>query len=111
MSCDFGVWFPHQRLSDQEAGKLYIRLCEGDISGVQAHPAVDAFYGDLIARHPEIDSIPEERVGDFDYCPWSCAIDRSPGHVITACVWTKAEYVDQLIHELARKHGVAVFDP
>jgi hypothetical protein len=111
MSCDFGVWFPHKRLSNKESGELYVRLCESDISGIQPHPAVDAFYAELTAKHPEIDTIPEDRVDDHDYCPWSCALDRSDGHVIMACVWSKANYVTELVHELARKHGLAVYDP
>jgi len=111
MSCDFGVWFPHQRLSDSEAGKLYRRLCQSDTSGVQPRPAVDAFYADLIAKHPEIDTIPDDRIDDHDYCPWSCALDRSPGHVIMPCVWSKADYVEELVHELAQRHGLAVYNP
>jgi hypothetical protein len=111
MSCDFGVWFPHSRLSDREAVELYHRLCESDISGVQPHPAVDAFYAEVTAKHPEIDTVPEDRIDDHDYCPWSCALDRSPAHVIMTCVWPKADYVTRLVHELARKHGLAVFDP
>ena len=111
MSCDFGVWFPHQRLSNEEAGELYLRLCESDITGIQPHPAVDAFYAELTAKHPEIDTVPEDRLDDHDYCPWSCALDRSPGHVIMPCVWSKADYVTRFIHELARKHGLAVYDP
>ena len=111
MSCDFGVWFPHQRLSNKEAGALYVRLCESDIGGVQPHPAVDAFYEELTAKHPEIDTIPEDRVDDHDYCPWSCALDRSPGHVIMSCVWSKADYVTRFVHELAIRHGLAVYDP
>ena len=57
MSCDFGVWFPHARLSNREAGALYVRLCNGDTSGIQPHPAVDAFYSELTAMHPEIDTV------------------------------------------------------
>src|SRR5712664_3076942 len=91
MSCDFGVWFPHRRLSNREAGELYVCLCESDISGVQPHPAVDAFYAELTAKHPEIDTVPEDRIDDHDYCPWSCALDRSPAHVIMTCVWPKAD--------------------
>ncbi len=111
MSCDLGVWFPHNRLSNQEASALYGRLCEGDTGGVQPHPAVDAFYTELTARHPEIDTVPDDRIDDHDYCPWSCAIDRSPGHVIMSCVWPKADYVTGLVHQLARTHGLAVYDP
>jgi len=111
MSCDFGIWFPHKRLSNKEAGEIYQRLCEGDTSDVHPHSAVDAFYAELTAKHPELDTIPEDRIDDHDYCPWSCALDRSPGHVVTACVWSRADYVTQLVHDLARRHGLAVYDP
>lgn len=111
MSCDYGVWYPHQRLSDREAKNLYVRLCEGDTSGVQPHPAVDAFYEELTSRYPEIDTVPDDRIDDHDYCPWSCALDRSPGHVIMPCVWSQAANVEELVYDLARKHGLAVYDP
>jgi hypothetical protein len=111
MSCDFGVWFPRQRLNSQEAGALYSRLCEGNFLGVQPHPAVDAFYAELTAKHPELDTVPDDRIDDHDYCPWSCGHDYSSGHVIISCVWSKADYVSRLVHELAGKHGLAVYDP
>ena len=111
MSCDFGVWYPHERLGSRRAGELYVRLCEGDASGVRPHPAVNAFYAELTARHPEIDDIPEDRIDDTDFCPWSCAIDRSPGHVVLSCAWSRADHVRSLVLELARKHGLAVYDP
>jgi|SRR5579871_2891360 len=111
MSYDLAVWFPNKRISNSEAGKLYVRLCEEDISGVIPHPAVDAFYAELIAKHPEIDTVPSDKIDDHDYCPWSCAIDHSPGHVITNCIWPKATYVHHLVKSLAAKHGLALFDP
>ncbi|MCI0404298.1 MAG: hypothetical protein L0212_12405, partial [Acidobacteria bacterium] len=112
MSCDFGVWFPDKRLTDDEAEARYARLCDGQVEGeVLAHPSVAAFYAELTARHPEIDDIPEDRVGDTEYCPWSIAMDRSDGHVIMACVWSRADYVERLVRELAKKHGLALFDP
>lgn len=111
MSCDYGVWFPFRRLSSADAGKLYLSLCEGRSDLVEAHPSVSAFYDELVLKHPEIDDVPEERIDDHDYCPWSCAIDRSPGHVIVACVWSKADDVGALIHDLATKHGLAMYDP
>jgi predicted nucleic acid-binding protein len=111
MSCDLGVWYPQRRMQNKEAGELYSRLCEGDTSGVTPNPAIDAFYAELTSKHPEIDAIPEEKAGDLDYCPWSCKLDRSPGHVIMSCVWPKATYVGDLVKELAREHGLAVYDP
>jgi hypothetical protein len=111
MSFDLGVWYPQTRIANKEASKLYVRLCDGDTSGVVPNPAIDAFYAELTARHPEIDAIPEEKVDDHDRCPWSCRLDHSPGHVIMSCVWPKATCVGQLVESLARKHGLAIYDP
>jgi hypothetical protein len=90
MSFDLAVWYPEKRIANDEAGKL---------------------YAELTARHPEIDGIPEEKIDDHDYCPWSCAMDHSPGHVIMSCVWPKATYVHQIVEDLARRHGLALYDP
>ena len=111
MSCDHAVWFPSRRLSDEAAGELYVRLCEGDASGLVANPAVDAFYEELTQLHPQIDDVAEERLDDKDHCPWSIAFDRSPAHLVMCCVWSKADYVSGLLRALARKHGLALYDP
>jgi hypothetical protein len=111
VSFDLGVWYPQKRISNQQASELYARLCDGDTAGVEPHPAIDAFYAELTVRYPEIDTIPEEKLGDYDHCPWSCSLDRSPGHVIMACVWPRATQVAELVEKLGRKHGLAIFDP
>ena len=111
MSCDYAVWFPYRHLSNREAGVLYSSLCDGDTSGVQQHPAIEAFYDELVAMHPQIDDIPESQIGDHDLCPWSIAFDRSPAHLIMCCVWSKADYVDGLLRPLAARHGLALYDP
>lgn len=111
MSFDLGVWRAHDHQTADEARFLYARLCEGKTDKIEAHSAVDAFYQDLIARHPEIDTVPDELIDDIDYCPWSCAHDHSAGHVILSCVWDKADYVSELVHRLAKKHGLVVYDP
>ena len=67
MSCDFFVWHPQQQISNAEATKLYLRLCDGDTSALEPHSSIDAFYAELTARHPEIDTIPEEKIDDRDY--------------------------------------------
>ena len=64
MSCDYSVWHTTTRLSTAEAGELHVRLCEGDTSGVTPYPGIDAFYKELTAQHPEIDTIPEDQIGD-----------------------------------------------
>ena len=111
MSCDFAIVSLPKPLTDAEAMKLYAALCESDVSGVTGNPAIDAFYAELTATHPEIDDVPEDKVDDFDLCPWSIAFDRSPGHLIICCVWKKAGYVQRLLTDLTRRHGLALIDP
>jgi hypothetical protein len=111
MSFDLGVWYPHERLTNAEAGELYVALCDGTAEPPKPHPAMDTLYQELTAKHPEINEVPPDRVDDTESGPWSCEIDRSPGHLIMASVWSQADYVDAFVKELARKHGLAVFDP
>ena len=111
MSCDFGILSVNDRLTNEEASELYGALCDGDISGVMPSEAIEAFYSELTAKHPEIDDVPEDEINNTDLCPWSIAFDRSPGHLIISCVWPKADYVYELIAELARKHELALFSP
>ena len=112
MSYDLAVWFPRERSGKQlEAGEFYGHLCDGNHEDVLPNPAVDAFYAELTDRYPEIDSIPEERIDDHDYCPWSCSLDHSPGHVILSCVWSQAENVARFVFDLAKRHGLVVYDP
>lgn len=111
MSCDFGVLSLESRLTDKEAAAVYMALCDGDTSGVAPNRAVDDFYAELTAKHPEIDDVPDEEVDNVDLCPWSIAFDKSHGHLIICCVWSKADYVQELLTELSRKHGLALFNP
>ena len=111
MSYDLGIFRLENKITNQEASNLYAALCEGETSNVLPSPAIDAFYNELTSKHPEIDDIPEEEIDNTDLCPWSIAFDRSPGHLIVSCVWSKAEYVYELVAQLARKHGLAIYNP
>lgn len=111
MSFDLGVWYSQKRISNKQAAELYVRLCDGDTSGVVPNPAIDAFYAELTTKHPEIDAVPEGKIDDHSDCPWSCKLDHSSGHILMSCVWPKATYVYELVRDLARKHGLALYDP
>lgn len=111
MSFDLGVWHTARRLTDSEGQELYTALCRSQTDGVVPHPAVDAFYAELTARYPEIDTVPDDRIDDHEYCPWSCRLDRSPGHVIMPCVWSQAGNVARFVTHLAKKHGLTIYDP
>ncbi len=111
MSYDLAVWFPDRLLSDEEALEQYHELCDGNISELIPHPSIGNFYLELYKIHPEIDDLPEDKIGDFDFSPWSVEHDFSDRHMIMACVWSHADYVHDLVLKLAQKHGLAVFDP
>jgi hypothetical protein len=113
MSCDYAVWSPEPRLSNTQAGALYLQLCEGEgpPASLPFSPAIAEFYAELTAEHPEIDEVSEEQLEDKDLCPWSCAFDRADRYVIMNCIWPKADYVGKLVESLAAKHGLAFYDP
>ena len=111
MSCDFGILSIKGHLSNIEAASLYASLCDGNITGVDPSPAIESFYLEITQLHPEIDDIPDEEIDNTDLCPWSVEFDRSEGHILICCVWPKADYVYELIAELARKHGLALYSP
>jgi hypothetical protein len=111
MSYDLAVWHTEEPLTNEKAAGIYLRLCEDWPYLHGDNAAVSAFYEELTARWPEIDTIPEHHIGDFDYCPCSCAISHSGMAVVLACVWPKAVEVAQFVQPLARKHGLRLFDP
>lgn len=115
VSFDLCAFFPKRHLSNEEAARLYHAACDGKVSELEselvATPALRAFHDELCALHPQIDDIPEDRLDDHEYCPWSIAHDVTDWTVIMCCVWSRADYVHDLVHRLARTHGLAVFDP
>ena len=111
MSYDLAVWYPNRLLADEEALEQYTRLCNEDISGLEAHLAIDAFYNEIVNIHPEVDDVPEDKIGDFGFSPWSNEHHRSNCHIIMSCVWSHANHVHDLVFRLGKKYGLAIFDP
>jgi hypothetical protein len=108
VSFDLAVWYPHDRLSNEQAMDVYRRLCAGQVTELLPHPAVEDFYRALIAIHPEVDDLPEHELDDS---PWSVRIEHTPAHVVMCCVWPKAASTETTVRRLAQKHGLAVVDP
>jgi hypothetical protein len=111
MSFDLGVWHSDKSLTRDQAGEIYLRLCEDWPYLEGDNPSVAAFYEELIDHWPEIDTIAEDKVGDFKFCPWSCALSHSGKAVVMSCVWSKAAEVGAYITSLARKHELVLYDP
>ena len=110
MSIEIAIWRTEKPIGDIAAAKLYSRLIEGDLSKLQPHPSIEAFYRDLVARFPEIHDTPPEKIDD---CPWSCKIDRSSVHLIVSTPFSirqvLAEAVGNHIGELQMKHGLTAY--
>jgi hypothetical protein len=108
MSFDLGVWYSDTPLTDEDAGDLYVKLCEETWIPIEENAAVDAFYADLTSRYPEIDAISEE---ELENCPWSCAHDRSGLHVLMAITWSRCAEIAPVVLNLAATHGLVCYDP
>jgi hypothetical protein len=111
MSFDLGVWHSDKSLTRDQAAAIYLRLCEDWPYLEGDNPSIAAFYEELIGHWPEIETVREDKVGDFEFCPWSCALDHSGEAVVMSCVWSKAAEVAAYVTSLARKHELVLFDP
>ena|SRR5208337_5302636 len=111
MSFDLGVWHSEVPLTNAQAAEIYVHLCQNWPYLKGESPSIAAFYDDLIRRWPEIDTVPEEEIDNMNYCPWSCALPHSGMAVVMACVWSMAEEVEAFVKDLAKKHGLVLFDP
>jgi hypothetical protein len=109
MSFDLAVWFEEaSRLTLRSALEKYERLCDGDDADIVPSERVAAFHRAVTAVYPEITST---RDVDLDACPWQSAMDLSPGHVIMAITWSRADEVGSVVRALASEHGLVCFDP
>ncbi|UKD53880.1 hypothetical protein L3Q65_39320 [Amycolatopsis sp. FU40] len=95
MSYDLGVWAGDA--DDPQA--RYASLGEGP-----ADSSLDAFYRDLTAQFPELHEDPEAS-------PWNAAIERSGDGAVLAIQHSRAVAVTRVVLDLARKHGLTVFNP
>ena len=111
MSFDLGVWHSDRPLTDGEAAQTYVRLCEEWPYLNGENPAVATFYDELVMHWPEIDTVPEEKLDDMDYCPWSVALNHSGMAVVMSCVCSMADKVAGFVQGLATKHHLVLFDP
>jgi hypothetical protein len=111
MSWNCAVWHCNSVKDKNNAEILYNKLCQGDTSLIGPTQRMQDFYEELTSIHPEIDDINDDEVSDLDLCPWSVIFDKSEGHIIMSCVPSKADYVSDLIRDLAKKHQLSFYEP
>lgn len=94
--------------TEKDASRIYGQLCKSDTSVVEPSPKVDAFFEELSRLHPDLNDLPDD---DADNSPWSCGFDKSAGHLIVSCRWSRADEIAELIENLAEKHKLVFYDP
>ena len=111
MSWYCAVWHCNSVKNKEDAEILYRRLCEGDTSLIGPTQRTQEFYEELTAKHPEIDDISQDEIDNLDLCPWSITFDKSEGHIIMSCILIKAEYINTLVQDLAKKYELSFYEP
>jgi hypothetical protein len=111
MSLDIAIWYTEEPLGDKAAGELYSKVIQGDSNLLEPNASILAFYRDLVARFPEIDDVPADKLGDTTFCPWSCKIEKTPAYILVSCVFSAAEVVGDFLGTLQEKHGLSLFLP
>lgn len=108
MSFDLAVMSLEQAIAVDEAENIYGELCDGNHEILGPSAKIDAFYTELTAKYPDIDSYSDD---DVDECPWSVEIAVSDGAVVMSMVWSRVEEVAPYVLELAAKHDLSCYDP
>ena len=111
MSFDLAVLSGKKPLKQEDAGGIYVQLCEEPDTWsnlLEPDERVAAFVHEITTRWPQIDDVPEEEVDD---CPWNVAFDQSPAHAISCIAWSRADEVFPVYVEAALRHALYVYDP
>ncbi|MEJ3630483.1 hypothetical protein [Vibrio vulnificus] len=67
MSFDIAILSLEKRITNAEASEIYAEILEGNYSNVAKNAAIEDFYRELTAIHPEIDDIPDDKAEDIDF--------------------------------------------
>lgn len=87
------VWNSDSVSSAVGAQVLYEMLCEGDTSLVGDIDLIDDFYEDLNSKKFNIE------------------INKGKGFLIIGCGFQDAEYLNEVIPQIAKAHGLSYFEP
>ncbi|MEA5367787.1 hypothetical protein VA596_50210 [Amycolatopsis sp., V23-08] len=106
MSFDLAVW--HESTTAEEAPRKYAELTTLEPEVLERHPRAVAFHRDLTARYPELADVPADELGS---CPWATAMTVAGDGVVMSMSWSCSDAVVEYIQELARRHGLVLYDP
>ena len=87
------VWTSDSVSSAVGAEVLYEMICQGDTSLVGDIDLIDEFYEELNSKKFNVE------------------VNRGKGFVIIGCSFEDAEYLNDVIPQLAKAHGLSYFEP
>ena len=87
------VWNSDKVNSVMGAQGVYEQLCQGNTSYVSEFIVVEEFFEDIIKNYPYITA------------------HKLEGAVMLSCSFEKAEETNEIIQNLAKKHGLSYFEP
>jgi hypothetical protein len=109
---DIAVWEGERPASDEAALEKYNEMwARYEDTDEAASPSVLSYIGELTAKYPDLDDLPDDEVDDS---PW--ADSPLQGNVMGpffyfALVPSKADETVPFIAETARRHELVCFDP
>ncbi|MGW5611641.1 hypothetical protein ACWEWI_37390 [Streptomyces sp. NPDC003753] len=105
MSFDLGFWWEAQPIPPAEAARKYSAMIAGEVGVVGEHPALNAFYGELVSQFPDLT---EE---NFETSPWAAPLYRTSECLIASISHSQQSAVFERLLELADAGGVTCYDP
>ena len=72
---------------------LYEKICEGDFSLVGDIDIIDNLYNELMEKNFKITA------------------DKVPGFIVIGCSLEDADFIDDFISELCKKHKLSYYEP
>lgn len=87
------IWNSDKVNNEMGAQFLYEKLCEGDTSLVGDIDIIDNLYNELMLKKLNIQ------------------VNKGSGFIIIGCLLEDAEYINNLLLELSKKHGLSFYEP
>lgn len=87
------IWNSDKVNNEMGAQFLYEKLCEGDTSLVGDIDIIDNLYDELMLKKLKIEA------------------NKGSGFIIIGCLLEDAEYINNLILDLAKKYGLSFYEP
>jgi hypothetical protein len=110
VSYTIGLLIEPASSDDATAFKQFNALADASAPNEQPHPTFVAVHAELTARFPCICDLPDDQIDDGVWSDGPLINNFGAGQAVIGFVFSHVETVLPFVIEVARKHGVTVFD-